>query len=167
MNQSVNESGGTGPSHRGVEIGVAAFIALLAIIMIAGSLQVGIGWAAEGPRAGFFPFYVSVLILISCAINLAQIFMERSEKVFADWAQLRQVVAVVIPAAVYVALVPYLGIYVSSALLIAAFMRWLGRYNWLLIALVAIGVPLATFLMFELWFLVPLPKGPLENYLGY
>jgi hypothetical protein len=32
---------------------------------------------------------------------------------------------------------------------------------------VAIGVPLMLFMMFEVWFLVPLPKGPLEAALGY
>jgi len=167
MNQSVNESGGTGPSHRGVEIGVTGFIALLALVMIVGSLEVGIGWAPDGPRAGFFPFYVSLLILVSCAVNLTHVVFQRSDKVFADWSQLRQVVAVIVPTAIYVALIPYLGLYVSSALLIAVFMRWLGGYPWLIVIPIAIGVPVATFLMFELWFLVPLPKGPLENYLGY
>ncbi len=167
MNQSVNESGGTGPSHRNVEIGVGLFLAALALIGIIGSLQAGIGWAAEGPRAGFFPFYVSLLVLISCVINLTHTFFERDGKVFADWGQLRQVVAVVVPTAIYVAIIPYLGIYVSSAVLIAAFMRWLGKYSWPMVALITILVPLATFFMFELWFLVPLPKGPLESFLGY
>ena len=74
--------------------------------------------------------------------------------------------SVVIPTAVYVALVPWLGLYVASFLLIAVFMKWLGRYSWALTLAVAIGVPVLAFLMFEKWFLVPLPKGPIEDLLG-
>lgn len=166
MSQSSQSPGGTGPSHRSVEIGVALFMALLAAIGIYGSLQVGIGWGPEGPKAGFFPFYVSLIILISCAVNLVTILRDREGGLFAEWGQIRQVLSVVIPTTVYVFAVPVLGIYVSSGLLIGVFMKWLGRYSWLVVAAVAIAVPLATYLMFERWFLVPLPKGPLEDWLG-
>jgi hypothetical protein len=168
MNETVKETGGTGPSHRGVEIGVAAAMAILAVIGIYGSLKVGIGWGAEGPKAGFFPFYVSLAVLISCAVNLAKILMSADDgSLFAEWGQIRQVLAVVAPTAVYVGAIPYLGIYVSSALLIIAFMKWLGNYNWPAAIAVGVVVPILTFLMFEVWFLVPLPKGPLENFLGF
>jgi putative tricarboxylic transport membrane protein len=166
-NETANETVGTGPSQRSVEIGVALAMALLAIIGVVGSVEAGIGWAEEGPRAGFFPFYISLIVLISCAINLVGIFKEANDhSLFASWSQLRQVLAVVIPTTIYVFLVPVLGIYVSSALLIGVFMKWLGRYGWPLVLLIAIGVPVITFLMFEKWFLVPLPKGPLEGWLG-
>lgn len=168
MNQTAQESGGTGPSHRSVEIGVALFMALLALIGIYGSVKVGIGWGSDGPRAGFFPFYVSLIVLISCAINMVSIFRTPDKSgLFAGWGALRQVFSVVLPTAVYVGLVPYLGIYVPSALLIALFMRWFGHYRWVVVLPVAIGMPIVTFFMFEIWFLVPLPKGPLEHWLGY
>ena len=168
MNETVNETGGAGPSHRSVEIGVAVAMAILALIGIYGSTKVGIGWGAEGPQAGFFPFYLGVIILISCAINLAQIFMAANDgAVFASWSQLRQVMAVVAPTAVYVFAIPYTGMYVASMILIAVFMIWLGKYRWTIAIPVAVGVPILTFMMFEIWFLVPLPKGPLENMLGY
>ena len=168
MNETLKETGGAGPSHRGVEIGVAVAMAILALIGIYGSIKVGIGWGAEGPRAGFFPFYVSLAVLISCAVNLAKIMLSPDDgSLFAEWGQIRQVLAVVAPTAIYVAAIPFLGIYVSSALLIIAFMKWLGNYNWLKSIAVGVVVPILTFLMFEIWFLVPLPKGPLENLLGY
>jgi len=168
MNETVNETGGTGPSHRGVEVGVALAVAALGLVSIFGSMQVGIGWGADGPRAGFFPFYCGVIIVISSAVNLARIFMSAPDgELFASWPQLRQVMAVVVPTAAYVVLVPYIGMYVASALLIALFMKWLGRYPWHIVIPIAVGMPLLTFLTFEIWFLVPLPKGPLENLLGY
>ncbi len=158
---------GTGPSHRAVEIGVAIAIALFALIVIIGSLQVGIGWGAEGPKAGFFPFYVGLLILISSTVNFVRIGTEGGGRLFAEWSQLRQVMSVLVPTALYVALIPWIGIYAASIILIAVFMRWLGRYDWSMVAAISLGMPLATFLIFEQWFLLPLPKGPIEAYLGF
>jgi len=166
MSETTQRSGGAGPSHRSVEIGVALFTALLAVIGIAGSLQVGIGWAAEGPQAGFFPFYISLIVLISSVVNFLNILRDSDGALFADWGQIRQVFSVIVPTAVYVLLVPALGMYVSSGLLIGVFMKWLGRYSWVMVLAVSIGVPVVTYIMFERWFLVPLPKGPVEDWLG-
>jgi putative tricarboxylic transport membrane protein len=159
---------GAGPTQRSVEIGVTVAMAVFALIVIAGSVQAGIGWGAEGPKAGFVPFYVGLLILGSSVINFGAILSERSDKrLFADWGQLAKVMSMLVPTSIYVALIPWIGIYVASALLIAVFMRWLGRYGWGLVAAISLGVPLVTFVVFEKWFLVPLPKGPIEAYLGF
>jgi len=166
MSETTQRSGGAGPSHRSVEIGVALFTALLAVIGIVGSLQVGIGWAAEGPQAGFFPFYISLIVLVSSVINFLNILRDDDGALFADWGQIRQVFSVVIPSAVYVLAVPALGMYVASGLLIGVFMKWLGRYSWVMVLAVSIGAPVVTYIMFERWFLVPLPKGPVEDLLG-
>ncbi len=161
------EAGGTGPSHRGVEIGVAAVVALFGVIVVTGSLRVGIGWGAEGPRSGFFPFYIGLLIVLASGFNLFHALQLDRRKLFAEWSQLRQVLSVLIPSGVYVLVIPYSGIYVASAVLITLFMRWLGGYRWPLAAAVGLGVPVALFLVFEFWFLVPLPKGPVEEWLGF
>ena len=168
MSETTHESGGTGPSHRGVEVGVALFIAALGVIAVIGSMKIGSGWSAEGPQAGFFPFYIGLIIVIACAVNLAKIFLTPDDgEVFANWTQLRQVASVVVPTAVYVFAIPQIGMYVASALLIAVFMRWLGRYRWSVVAGVSVAVPILTLFMFEIWFLVPLPKGPVERMLGF
>ena len=168
MSNSVRGAAGAGPSHRSTEIGVAVATAIFALIVIGGSIQVGIGWGDEGPMAGFFPFYVALMILGASIVNFIQIWTgDRDERLFAEWGQLRQVCFVVVPTAIYVALVPYVGIYISSILLIAVFMKWLGHYGWAYVSLVSVGTMLATFLVFEKWFLVSLPKGPIENWLGF
>jgi putative tricarboxylic transport membrane protein len=159
---------GSGPSHRAVEIGVALATVAFAVIVIAGSLQAGINWGAEGPKAGFFPFYVGLIILASSLLNLVQAWMAPSDGwLFAEWRQLGKVISVAIPTAVYVALIPFIGIYVASVILIALFMIWLGGYGWAYVVPISIGVPLVTFLIFEMWFVVALPKGPLENAFGF
>ena len=167
MSDTTHETSGAGPSHRYMEVAVAAAMAVLALIGIYGSMKVGVGWGPEGPQAGFFPFYVSLLVLISCVVNVVQALRMQDRGVFATWSQLRLVASVVVPTAIYVLIVPTIGIYEASALLIAVFMTWFGKYRLITTVPVAIAVPILTFLMFEFWFLVPLPKGPLENYLGY
>jgi putative tricarboxylic transport membrane protein len=159
---------GAGPTQRSVEIGVTVAMAVFSLIVIVGSVQAGIGWGAEGPKAGFVPFYVGLMILGSSVINFGAILAERSDKrLFADWGQLAKVMSMLVPTSIYVALIPWIGIYVASGLLIAVFMRWLGRYGWGLVAAISLGVPLVTFVVFEKWFLVPLPKGPIEAYFGF
>jgi putative tricarboxylic transport membrane protein len=168
MSENFESTRGAGPSQRAVEMGVALVIAAFALLVIVGSVQVGIGWGAEGPKAGFFPFYVGLMILASSIINFGAVMSDgRNDQPFAEWGQLGKVMSMLVPTAIYVALVPWIGIYVASMLLIAVFMRWLGRYGWGMIAAVAIGVPIVTFIIFEKWFLVPLPKGPIEELLGF
>jgi hypothetical protein len=155
-----------GPRQRHVEMGVAAFMLVLGAITIIGSLQVGIGWAAEGPQSGFFPFWIGVLIVATSGFNLVRAYARPSRKVFAEWGQIAQVLKVVWPMAIYVAAVPWLGIYLASFLLIAGFMRWIGRYGWVLTLVVSLGLQIVTYVTFEKWFLLSLPKGPIEDLLG-
>src|SRR4029453_18510967 len=90
-----------GPSQRMVEIGVIAFTLVFGIIVIIGSWKAGIGWGVEGPRAGFFPFYIGLAIVVASIINFVTILLhEPADKLFAEWGQLRQVLAVVIPTAI-------------------------------------------------------------------
>lgn len=158
---------GSGPSQRSVEIGVALGILVFGAVIMWGAVLAGIGWGTEGPKAGFFPFYVGLIIVATSLYNLVLAARVSPSQLFAEWSQLRQVLAVIVPTAVYVAAIPWIGLYVASMLLIAGFMRWLGKYNWGVIAAVSIAVPVLAFFAFEKWFLVPLPKGPVEEWLGF
>lgn len=157
-----------GPSQRAVEIGVALAALAFGIIILIGSLQVGIGWGVEGPKPGFFPFYVSLFIIVGSIYNLAQAVMRVGIKdgLFSNWDELRRVMSVVVPTSIYVAMVPFIGMYVSSMLLIGVFMMWLGRYSAAKTLPIAIGVPVLVYIVFERYFQIPLPKGPIEYWLG-
>ena len=156
----------TGPRQHLVEVGVAAAMVLLGVIAVIGGLQVGIGWGAEGPKSGFFPFWIGLIVIVTSLYNLVRAYTHGSRKLFASWMQIAQVLKVVLPLTIYVGAIPWLGIYLASALLIAGFMRWIGHYGWSLILAISIGLPVITYITFEMWFLVPLPKGPLEEMLG-
>lgn len=139
---------------------------LLGFVTIYGSLQAGTGWGAEGPKSGFFPFWVGTIVVGTSTWNLIRAYLAPDKGQFAQWHQIGQVGKVMLPMAVYVGAIPFVGIYVSSALLIAGFMRWIGRYGWPPTLLISIALPVLIYFTFEKWFLVPLPKGPLEDWLG-
>jgi putative tricarboxylic transport membrane protein len=153
---------------RGPEVAMALFLLAIAGLVIKDSLRVGTGWGDDGPRSGYFPFYIGVLLALASAwVLLSQLRHWASDKaVFAEHEQLRLVLAILWPMVVYVAAIFFIGIHISSAVLIAYFMWRYGRYTWRVTAPVAIGVPLFFFVVFERWFLVMLPKGPIEQMLG-
>jgi hypothetical protein len=153
---------------RAAELAAAAgFFAIGAVVMF-DSVRLGARWAEDGPQPGYFPFYVGLLICLSSAVTAFMALGLRGEKnrTFVELGQLRLVLAVLVPSAVFAGLVGWLGIYVSGTLFIALFMRWLGKYPWWKVALVSVGNSVVFYLIFEVWFLVPLPKGPLEALLG-
>ena len=153
---------------RTADIVCGLFLGVVALVVLGEGLRLGIGWSTDGPEPGFFVFYLGICLLVATVLTVAFAFWRRSEtRPFVGRSQLRSVATVFLPAVVMVILTHFVGLYVSGAVYLATYMRWIGRHSWALIALVAIGVPVATFLVFEVWFLVPLPKGPLETRLGY
>jgi hypothetical protein len=155
------------------EVVVAIAFLIFGSIVAWDSHRLGSSWGSDGPQAGYFPFYIGMLIIISSAVNLASALRTGAAgmKPFVEWGQLRLILAVLLPSTLYVALIdnPWwpLGIYVPSALFIAIYMRILGKYGWARIAAVSLGVMVAFFLSFEVWFKVPLPKGPFEALFGF
>ena len=160
-------------SMRVWEVAVAAAFLVFGAVVVWDSRRLGAEWASDGPQAGYFPFYIGLFICISSAINLytALVSGDEGRKAFVFRSQMRMVLTVMIPSIVYVALIANpvysLGIYEASVIFIALFMRYLGKYGWAKIALVSIGTMVAFFVMFEIWFKVPLPKGPIEALLGF
>jgi len=153
---------------RAVEIIVAFAFIVTAAVVIWDSRRLGVGWGADGPESGFFPFYVGLIMLGAASWTLAgQLRRPGPEGAFVRRAELRRVLEVLIPTAIFVVLVGLIGIYAASFLLMAWFMRRMGGYGGVPILAVGLAVPLACFALFEVWFLVPLPKGPLETWLGY
>jgi len=150
------------------ELALAGLLFGAAMLVITDSLRVGTGWGDDGPKAGYFPFYIGLLLAGSSGwIMVSQLRRwARTTEVFAAHEQLRLVMAVLWPMVLYVGLIFVIGIYIASALLIAYFMFRYGKYRWAVTLPVAIGVPLFFYVVFERWFLVMLPKGPIEHLLG-
>jgi len=148
---------------------------IMALLLLGGagvvmydSVRLGFGWQDDGPAPGFFPFYIGLLLAIASVVNLASAVAGRGKsETFVSANPALRVLAVLGPSIVYVALIGWIGIYAASALFIFGFMVTIGREKILKALLVSLAVPAALFLMFERWFLVPLPKGPIEALLGF
>ena len=162
------EAGQPAFRQKSAELAVAALFFIFGAIVVYDSLRLGAGWADDGPRAGYFPFYVGLIICIASAVNVVRALLvpAAKNKAFVEVEQLKMVLTVLIPTAIYVGAVTWIGIYVSSTVFIAFFMRWLGKYAWWKAAAVSLGASAVFFVIFEKWFQVPLPKGPLERLLG-
>ena len=152
---------------------VAGAFLVFGAVVVWDSRRLGSEWGSDGPQAGYLPFYIGAIICIASVVNLLTALNAGSSgrKPFVHWSQLRMVLIVMIPCAVYVALIANpvysFGIYEASAVFIAVFMRVLGKYGWTKVASVSLATMLVFFLMFEIWFQVPLPKGPIEALFGY
>ena len=152
-----------------VELAVAAIVFALGALVAYDSYRLGSGWASDGPQSGCFPFYIGLFTCICGAVVFAQGLhrLKTDQQVFVTPSQLKQVLVILLPSTVYVLGVQLIGIYVSSALFITMFMRLAGKYSWIRSIAVGVGVSVSAFVMFEIWFKIPLPKGPLESLLGY
>jgi|SRR5690606_5533235 len=171
MDQQQAQGGASpgGLTHSTVDAITAVVFFIIGAVMMVDNHRIGTSWAADGPETGYFPYHVGMIIcLASVAVFVKAVFgKNRNREVFVTWNRFRLVLLVLLPTAVYVLLIQFLGIYVASTLFIAAFMRILGKISWLKTLLVSVGVNVLLFWMFEVQFLVPLPKGPLEALFGY
>lgn len=165
MTQPTRAGGiGTAP----MEVVAALLLAGVGGAAIWDALRIGAGWGEDGPQAGYFPMLLGIGLVLASLGNLVLAMRHRQDgDVFLAWSQARHVAAVLLPTVVYVVLIGPIGIYLASVLLILWFMRVLGDFGWFASLAVALGVMLLFFLTFELWFLVPLPKGPIEFALGF
>jgi hypothetical protein len=147
---------------RTAEIVVAAVFVAFGSIVAYDSYRLGARWAPDGPQSGYFPFYIGAIIAAASLITLVQALLGKAEGnggVFVEWHRLRPVMAVLVPAVVYVLGVQLIGIYIASVLYIAAFMVWLGNYSRYKASAVSVIVIVILYLMFEVWFKVPLYRG--------
>ena len=155
-----------------VDAVTAVAIFLFGAVVIWDSARLGARWGSDGPEAGYFPFYIGLILCIASLVNFVAAIRQKGSGSFVSVTSLKMILSVIVPTIFYVCLIggvgpmPALGIYVASAIFIALFMKWLGKYAWPITVAVSVGVPVVFFVLFEVWFKVPLPKGPLEAALG-
>ena len=166
-------SASKGPATYIVDAVVALIVFFIGAVVIFGSRKLGAEWTSDGPGSGYFPFYIGLVMCISGAGVFYQALFSKTAKrntdEFVDGEQLKRVLSVLLPAAVYVLAVQFIGLYIASAIYIALFMVILGKFSWIKSIGIALCVNVLFFLMFEVWFKVPLFKGTYNmlDFLGY
>lgn len=174
-------------SRRTLEIATAAVLGVVGGIVVSESLTHDIGWNETGPGSGYFPFRVGLLLIAAATIHLVQQLRGTGSasaslrgagsassighasgpaESFVTREELGRSVSVFWPtAALVIAMFP-LGCYIPSGAYLAWMMRRHGGHGWLLSIVYGVAVMMAFFLIFDLWFRVPLAKGPLEGAFG-
>ena len=151
-------------STRTVECVVYLLLTGLALLLAFDNWRTGMGWEADGPQAGYFPFYLSLILAAASIFGLVSIFLSRMDegKIFVTRDQLRRVIQVFIPTLLFCLATQWLGLYVASFLLIAGFMWKVGRIALWKSLLTAFVFSVTMFVTFDIAFDVIMPKGPLE-----
>ncbi|MBU6280555.1 MAG: tripartite tricarboxylate transporter TctB family protein [Actinomycetales bacterium] len=156
---------------RWIELLVALCFVGVATLVIVDSLRTGNAWGSDGPQPGYFPFYIGCLMLAGAGWVILQTCLRwRSDggrSVFTEARQWRLVLKMLVPTGLYLLVLAVLGIYLASLAFISGFMVWQGRYAWGRSLAVGLLISATLFLLFEIWFQLPLPKGPVEQWLGY
>jgi len=154
-----------------VEAVVAFLILAMGLVVVHGSWKLGSGWTTDGPGAGYFPFYIGLILCVSGGATMGRALFgkKKDTAIFVDHQQLRRVLSMLLPALLYLLAVQFVGLYIASAVYIALFMIVLGKYSPIKSVTVGVLALALFFLMFEVWFKVPLFKGTLDplGFLGY
>ncbi|MFO1302292.1 MAG: tripartite tricarboxylate transporter TctB family protein [Burkholderiales bacterium] len=155
-------------SNRVVETVVYVVLIALAVVLGYDNFKSGIGWASDGPKSGYLPFYLCLILAAASLWGLGMTVLRRAGagRTFVSRDQLRRVLQVFVPTAVFCALMQWLGLYVASFLLVAGFMRFIGRIAWWKCIVTALVFSIAMFVTFDVAFDVIMPKGPLEALFG-
>jgi len=154
--------------RRPVEAATMAIVLAFALLMMWDNHRTGIGWESTGPQAGYFPFYVSLVLAGACLFGLVRELLGRgADEIFVRRAQFKRVMQVFVPTLLYVPVTQWLGLYVSSFLLITGFMIYVGKIRAWISVVTGLVFSVAMFVTFDVAFDVIMPKGPLERWLGY
>ena len=153
--------------------GICALIILAIGLLVAydGWRLTVLGGGPAGPQPGLYPFLLGLGVMVGSLVVLGQV-MARSRKAVPDKpfirpGGLRPVLYVAVPAALMVLLTEFIGLYLAAGLYLAVYTRWIGKHSWITVAAVSILLPLASYFVFDKWFLIPLPKGRLEDFLRF
>jgi hypothetical protein len=144
-------------------------LAALASLLAYDNWRTGMGWESDGPQAGYFPFYLSVILAGASLYGLGSTILNPSEgrEAFVTRDQLRRVMQVFIPTLLFCLFTQWLGLYVASFVLIAGFMWMVGRIALWKSLLTSFVFSMIMFVTFEIAFDVIMPKGPVEALFGY
>jgi putative tricarboxylic transport membrane protein len=148
----------------------ALVLLVLAALVAREAIRLEIGWGDIGPKGGFFPFWLAVLLGLSSLTTITKSFLRREKtepNPFLPRERLGLLLTVLVPIALVVPLIAMVGFYLTGFLYLSLYIWWTGKKHWAVNGSISILFPAAIYLIFEKWFLIPLPKGMFEPYLPF
>ncbi len=157
---------------RKADLTCSLVILALGILVVLDSRRYGVfGWGAAGPEPGLYPFLLGAGMIVGSLVILGQAILRwrasGADEPFMPPGALKPVLYVAVPASLMVLLTEFIGLYLAAGLYLAVYMRWIGRNGWIKVLAVSVLLPLAGYIVFEKWFLIPLPEGSLTSRLGF
>jgi hypothetical protein len=151
-----------------MEVATACLVTAVGALVCFGALEYGIGWGDAGPQPGYFPFYVGLIIIFASGGVLIQALAQHRDRreAFLTREQGARILAFSVPMLGFVVLSVPLGMYVAQTVYLCGVMVVQGGYRFPKAAAISVATSLISYVVFEVWFLVPLLKGPLEAWLG-
>ncbi len=150
-------------STKSADIMVALILLGIGLLIGFDSWRLGNGWGMEGPKAGFFPFLMALLVIGGSAMVIRQAVKGTSSvkgsQPFVPPGAMKPVLIVIIPAIGMVLLTELVGLYVAAMIYLTGYIRFAGGFRWRTVLLVGILTPLACYFSFEKLFLIPMPQG--------
>jgi len=150
---------------RVAELMMAILMGVFSLYLMNESAELPIGWIPdEGPGGGAWPFWLAVMMLLSC-IGVIVNWVRRkgavatSEAAYIERNILIEVGLVALALIVTVGLFSFIGVYGALPLFLLFYLRFLGNHSWKLSISLAVLVPIATFFFFEITLKITLPKG--------
>jgi hypothetical protein len=149
---------------RPYQVGTAAAIVLIAAVAMFDSRKVfgeQLGSSPGDVGPSWYPFWSAALMGVAAvyvgfrAMTVAQ----SKENPFAGRESVTSVLKLVIPMFLYAFSFQYVGFYVATAIYMAFFAWYLGKYRWWGILAAGVITPLAVYLLFEVAFRLTLPKS--------
>ena len=153
-------------SRRSLETATALLTGAFGAAVVVSSFSNGIGWAAAGVDAGTFPFIVGLIILSGSVFNLVQAWLEARDILLRP-SELKRLAMLFIPAAIYVGVIPLIGMYLASAAYVFGALAWHKRGAFVFAGIAAIGTAVALYLIFERTFQISLPRGLLGDFIDF
>jgi hypothetical protein len=158
-------------SRRALELSTASLTGSFGVAVAVSSLDNGIGWSSGGVDAGTFPFLTGVVIVLGSLFNLGQGALGRGTlarvRVAITRAEMRRLAGLFVPAAMFVAAIPMVGMYLASAGYVFAVLALPKRQSILHALLIAVATSLALYVIFERMFQVSLPHGAFAAAFGF
>jgi putative tricarboxylic transport membrane protein len=147
-------------THSAVEIGVALILIAAGAVILNEALRLGPGWGEQGPQPGFFPFVLTIAVIVGAIVVLLQGVLAPDRRPFFEAPQeVEDLLKVGIPVAFAVLAIRWLGIYATAGFYLTFFMAWYGKFRWWQAAAGGILLPVAMWLALQKGFALPMPMS--------
>ena len=151
----------------------ALSVAILFEIQVIPFTKQPIGWAKGlGPQAGWFPFWLAVIMLICSLIVLIPKVLQAvreglgEDTTFVSVEGFKALMNAFLPMLIYVITIPWLGFYLGSTIYLIYYIRMVGKHSWTLSLFTGIIFSVSVFLIFEKALKLTLAKGFIEPILN-